>query len=305
LIISASRRTDIPAFYTRWFMNRIRAGYCTVPNPFNRRQVSAVSLTPENVDAFVFWTRNPQPLIPYLTELDRDGHRYLFNVTVMANPRVLDAGCPDVDTSIHNMHRLSERISPEKIIWRYDPIVCCSLTPADFHRKTFARIAKELQGCTTRCIISTLRVYRKSRKRLQKLADMGVELREWSHFEMTELMRQFADSATRCGMEIFSCAQENDLTPCGIKPGKCIDDGLIAKLFGIPLQLKKDPTQREKCGCVASKDIGMYDSCLYNCCYCYATSSIDRARINHVLHDADSPSLLGWHSAGLPAQAKA
>ena len=301
MIISASRRTDIPAFYARWFMNRIRAGYCTVPSPFNRRQVAAVSLTPENVDAFVFWTRNPMPLMPYLAELDGDGHNYLFNVTVMANPRMLDAGCPDVETSIRTMRRLSERISPERIIWRYDPIVCSNLTPADYHRKSFERIAHGLQGCTTRCIISTVRIYRKSRKRLHQLA--GLELKEWSHPHLAELLRELADCASRHGMEIFSCAQEHDFTPQGVKPGRCIDDALISRLFGIQLQIKKDPTQRDKCGCVASKDIGMYDSCLYNCSYCYATSSIERARINHVLHDADSPSLLGWHNAGLPAQA--
>ncbi len=124
MIISASRRTDIPAFYAEWFMQRIRAGYCTVPNPFNRGQVSTISLAPEDVDAIVFWTRFPRPLLPHLDELDRCGYRYYFQFTLLDYPRSLETHRPDVRQAVEAFRTLAERIGPERVIWRYDPIPC-------------------------------------------------------------------------------------------------------------------------------------------------------------------------------------
>ena len=294
MIISASRRTDIPAFYAGWFINRIRAGYCSVPNPFNPRQVSTVSLAVEDVAAIVFWTRNPRPLFPFLPELDARGYRYIVNFTLLNNPRLLDANCPDVKTSIDAFRRLSERIGSERVIWRYDPIVFSNLTDADFHRRTFEAIAKSLRGFTRRCIVSIVQVYRKSFRRLRAIADEGLQLTELDETEVQELVRYLSEAAGSCAMEIFSCAQAKDYTEFGVKPGKCIDGDYLARTFNIPLDIPKDPFQRPHCGCVSSKDIGMYDSCLYDCRYCYATSSHQRALENHRGHRPDSASLLGW-----------
>ena len=150
MIISASRRTDIPAFYAPWFMNRMRAGYCTVPNPFNRSQVSRISLRPEDVDVIVFWTRNPRPLLPALDELDDRGYRYYFQYTLLDNPRTLDPKSPPVDAAIATFQTLAERIGPARVIWRYDPSVLSSATGADFHLERYARIAAALrQGVKT------------------------------------------------------------------------------------------------------------------------------------------------------------
>lgn len=295
MIISASRRTDIPAFYAKWLMNRVRAGYCTVPNPFNAQQVIRVSLRPQEVDAVVFWTRNPRPLFPYLTELDERGYRYIFNLTVLNNPRQLDANCPSVRISVRTFRQLSERIGPERVIWRYDPIVLSNLTGDLFHRQTFEQIAEALQGYTQRCIISLVHVYRKCFRRLRDLAAQGLELRDWSSRQIVALMQYLADTASRHGIEIFSCAQEIDFSDYGIKPGKCIDADYLAQIFSVKLPSKKDPAQRNNCGCSISKDIGMYDSCLFDCRYCYATSSHQRALINYRRHNPNSPSLLGWH----------
>jgi len=295
VIISASRRTDIPAFYARWLMNRLRAGYCTVPNPFNANQVMHVSLKPRDVDALVFWTRNPRPLFPFLAELDERGYRYVFNFTLLNNPRQLDAHCPNVKSSVRIFRQLSERIGPERISWRYDPIVFSNLTDDAFHRRAFEMIAGELQGHTKRCIVSVVRVYRKSVKRLRDLAAQGVELAEWSGTEIAALMQYLSEAASHHGMEVFSCAQETDYSAYGVRPGKCIDAAYIGQIFGTELADKKDPAQRSKCGCSISKDIGMYDSCLFGCRYCYATGSLDRARSNYRKHHPDSPSLLGCH----------
>lgn len=300
MIISASRRTDIPAFYAPWFMNRIRAGFCHVPNPFNRNQVSRVALRPQDVDVIVFWTRNPHPIFSGLNELDSLGYRYYFQFTIMDNPRSVDSKSPPAEAAISAFKALSDRLGSERVIWRYDPIVLSPVTDADYHRLRFDRIAKQLHGYTTRSVISIMDVYKKAERRLQALAMQGVTLPphpivQWPGY--SELLEDIADMAVRHGMEIVSCAEDLDLTGYGILPGKCIDDGLIERVFGLRPSVKKDPSQRSACGCVVSRDIGMYDSCLFGCQYCYATSSFDRAAINHAEHDIESPSLIGHYEA--------
>ena len=297
MIISASRRTDIPAFYSEWFMNRIRAGYCAVPNPFNRKQVSFVSLKPEDVEAIVFWTRNPKPLMPYLKELDKSGHRYYFQYTVMDNPREIDPKTPPLSKTLNTFRDLADRIGPEKVIWRYDPVIFSTITGAVFHHHKYSIISEALHGYTLRSVISIVDIYRKISKRIRELKTQGVEIVEPEDEEIADIMHAFVDLAKNSDMEIVSCAEEIDLSVFGIRPGKCVDDDYIRKIFRINTTVKKDPSQRKVCGCVVSKDIGMYDSCLYGCCYCYATTSFDRARINYKTHDPQSPSLIGKYDA--------
>jgi hypothetical protein len=297
MIISASRRTDIPAFYAEWFMNRIRAGYCAVPNPFNRNQISHVWLKPEDVDVIVFWTRNARPLLLRLAELDERGYRYYFQYTVMDNPRVIDPKSPPLEASLKTFRELADRIGPQKVIWRYDPIVFSSMTGPEFHQATYQHIAQALRGYTYRSVISIVDVYRKAEKRLRELAKQGAELLPCEGKPFGDLMHALVHTADENDMEIVSCAEEIDLQPYGVRPGKCVDDEYIAKTFGINVTSKKDPSQREACNCVVSKDIGMYNSCLYGCQYCYATSSFERAKINYGKHNPNSPSLIGWYDA--------
>jgi len=302
MIISASRRTDIPAFYSEWFINRMRAGYCTVPNPFNRRQVSTVSLRPEDVDVIVFWTRNPRPLFRHLAELDACGYRYYFQYTILDNPAALDPSSPAVNSAIRTVCELAARVGSNRVIWRYDPIVLSSVTDVAFHLDRYAYIAKRLRGATQRSVISVMDLYRKAEKRLQGLAAQGLQSANTDALawpQVGELMQGLAATALQNEMEIVSCAEELDLTPFGIRPGKCVDDAWIQRVFGLNVTGKKDSSQRKACGCVASRDIGMYDACLFGCQYCYATSSFAQARLNHAAHDPRSPSLLGHYEAGL------
>lgn len=294
MIISASRRTDIPAFYATWFMHRVRAGFCTAPNPFNANQIRYVSLRPEDVDAIVFWTRNPRPLLPALDELDARGYCYYFQFTILDNPRQLDPHTPPVAAAVATFRRLADRIGPERVIWRYDPIVLSSITDARFHQERYAWIAAQLRGYTTRSVISVVDDYRKAARRLQTLATQGVVFPKQPPEtlpEFAEVMRTLVAAAQQNDMEIMSCAEEIDLTGYGVQPGKCIDDELLARIFGLQLGLRKDPGQRAACGCVVSCDIGMYDSCLFGCQYCYATSSFARAAANYAAHDPEAPSL--------------
>ena len=293
MIISVSRRTDIPAFYAKWFMNRIREGYCTVPNPFNPKQVSRISLEPEDVDVIVFWTRYPHPLMHFLDELDGRGYRYYFLYTLMNNPRALDPKSPSHKRSLNTFRELSHCIGRDKVIWRYDPIVFTRISDLNFHRETYQRIAEGLNGHTNRCIISMVDIYRKAAKRLQLLESKGIRIMEPPEEEFDELMKSMSDSAAMNGMNIQSCAEAPDPALHGIPPGKCIDDVLIHRVFGLDVSHRKDPSQRSDCGCVASRDIGMYDTCLFGCIYCYATTCLDRARERHRNHDPASPSLAG------------
>lgn len=293
MIISASRRTDIPAFYSEWFMNRIRAGYCAVPNPFNRNQISFVSLKPEDVEVIVFWTRNPRPLMSYLKELDRMGYCYYFQYTVMDNPRAIDPKTPPLKKALKTFRDLADQIGSEKVIWRYDPIFFNTITGTKFHREIYSKISRHINGYTFRSFVSIVDIYRKASKRIRELKDQGIEIVEPESEELADLMHAIVESANESGLDIISCAEEIDLSVFGIRSGKCVDDGYIRKTFRINVTGKKDPSQRRKCGCVVSKDIGMYDSCLYDCCYCYATGSFDRARINYKSHDPQSPSLIG------------
>jgi hypothetical protein len=292
MIISASRRTDIPAFYSRWLMSRLEAGYCLVPNPFNPKQVTVVSLKPEEVDVIVFWTRNASPLLPHLGELDRRGYRYYFLYTVMDNPRAVDPRCPPLKEALATFKTLSDRIGPERVFWRYDPIVFSTATGPAFHRKTYETIAAQLQGYTRRSIMSLVTVYKKARQRLSALRQAGIELTECDEEALAGLMRFLAFVARDKGMVLSSCAPERDLVPYGILPGRCIDDGLIREVFGLEGSHPKDPSQRKACGCVTSKDIGMYDTCVYGCAYCYATSGFEKAKENYRRHDPDAPSLI-------------
>ncbi|MHC4321061.1 MAG: DUF1848 domain-containing protein [Planctomycetota bacterium] len=297
MIISASRRTDIPAFYAQWFINRIRAGYCTVPNPFNRKQVSHILLCPEDVTNIVFWTRNPQPLIPYLKELDQLGYRYYFQYTVMNNPRLIDTMTPSLSSSLKIFKNLSDLIGPEKVIWRYDPVMISNITDIEFHKNTYKHIAESLRNYTQRSVISLLDIYPKLKKRLKALKESGVEIVDLNK-ELYErfdgLLYTLADVAEQCRMEIVSCAEDPDLTKYNIQPGKCIDDNYIKRVFGMNVTHKKDPFQREACGCVVSRDIGVYNTCLSGCQYCYATSSFEKARFLYENHNPESTSMVDY-----------
>ena len=260
-----------------------------MPNPYNPSQIATVSLKPEEVDVIVFWTRNPSPLLAHLRDLDRDGYHYYFLYTIMDNPSLLDPLSPSLETSTRTFRALADLIGPEKVIWRYDPIVFSRETTLEFHKKTYEKIARELRGHTARSIISTLTFYRKTSLRLKAA---GVKMISYEGDEHEALMTFIAQSATHNGMEVLTCAQEDDLEAYGIGRAKCIDDRYIKETFGLEVPDRKDPFQRRGCGCVVSKDIGMYDSCLFGCVYCYATSSFAKARENKRRHDPGAASLM-------------
>jgi hypothetical protein len=290
VIISASRRTDIPAFYARWFATRLRAGYCEVKNPFNAGQVSRVSLAPEDVAAIVFWTRDPRPMLPLLPKLRAMGHEPFFLVTLMDNPRAMDPKCPGPETSVPTFAALAEAL-PGRVTWRYDPLVLTEATPPDWHRRTFERLVSRLAGLTDRVMVSLMEPYRKIARRLAALAEAGYPLLTAEPDTTLGLLADLRDMAASRGMRLFTCSQSEAYVAAGIAPGRCIDPDWIAARTGKPVPEARDPHQRPRCGCAPSKDIGAYDTCPFGCAYCYASVNFVRSRANFARHDPEAPSL--------------
>ncbi len=300
MIISASRRTDIPAFYSEWFMNRIRAGYCQVPNPLNTKQIATVSLDPADVEAIVFWSKNPAPLIPYLDELDQRGFHYYFQFTLNNYPRAIEPNVPSFESRLETFRKLSERVGVLRVVWRYDPIIISNMTDYDFHREKFSWIADELRGATQRVMVSIVDFYKKTDNRLSKL-----EKEEGFLFErdvqyssgMSDLLKDLHQIAMQNSIEIFTCAEEVNFSSVGVPPGKCIDDGILMLIQPNMIRYKKDPVQRDSCLCSVSKDIGSNNTCIHGCQYCYATTNLEVAQRRHNEHDLDSPVLWGTPGA--------
>jgi hypothetical protein len=300
VIISASRRTDIPALYSQWFMNRVSAGWCAVRNPRNAGQVSRVSLAPEDVDCIVFWSKNPAPMLPHLDELDRRRLRYYFQYSLNDYPGELEPGVPPLDRRVRTFLDLAGHVGPLRLIWRYDPVIISSRTPADFHSERFARIAGELRGATRRVMLSVLDFYRKTDRRLTQLEQEGFlfDRQAASSADTIELLRHLAAIARGHDMEVFTCAEGGTLNETGIPPGRCIDEQLLNTLWGLNLRYVKDPAQRELCLCMLSKDIGMNNTCIHGCPYCYATGNQALAQRRHQEHDPGSTCI--WGNLELP-----
>lgn len=287
MIISASRRTDIPAFYSKWFFNRIKAGYILVPNPFNPKTISQVSLGPQVVDCIVFWTKNPAPMISRLDELQ--DYKYYFQFTLNPYGEDIEVNLPSIAARIETFKRLSDKIGKEKVIWRYDPILTNEKYDVDFHREAFSRLAEALKDHTEKCMIGFIDHYSHIRSVMGRNGVKPIERQE------IDLMAvSFRETIDKLPISLDTCTVKVDLRPLGIPSGACIDKELVERIAGYPVSARKDRNQRDICNCIESIDIGTYESCLNGCVYCYAIKEDSRtAQYNRQRHDADSPLLIG------------
>ena len=284
MIISASRRTDIPAFYADWFFNRIKEGYVCVRNPMNVYQVSSISLSPEVVDCIVFWTKNPAPMLSRLGELQN--YDYYFQYTVNAYGEDAEPCVPPLEERLRTFRELSERIGKERVIWRYDPIIFTDRYTPEFHLEQFTKIAGTLKGYTEKCVFSFVDIYpTKNQKNLKQLRQLTV-----SDDETETLIEGMARTAKDCSMVLATCAEKVDLARFGIEHNSCIDGKLIERIIGCPLKTSPDG-QREYCQCVKCDDIGSYDTCTHFCAYCYANFRHDTVKKKSELYDPTSPLL--------------
>ncbi|MGE5560556.1 MAG: DUF1848 domain-containing protein [Chloroflexota bacterium] len=308
MIISASRRTDIPAFFGEWFMRRVEAGFFVTANPFNPAQIRAYSLHPDDVDAIAFWTKNPAPFSRHLDAIDRRGYRYYFGVTLNDYPAIIEPGVPPLAERIEAFRRLSDRIGPERVMWRYDPVIISSATPAEYHLERLDRLAAALAGHTWRMIISFLDFYRKVKPRLDKLgASEGITFTDIAAPEHRDQLLALAAGisgiAAAAGISVQTCSEAVDLESVGIRHGTCIDADYIETVLGAPGPLRRDANQRTECLCAHSADMGAYNTCLFQCAYCYADFGAASVRANQGKHFVDSPMLIGRPTA-IPAIAK-
>ena len=266
MIVSVSRRCDIPRFQFEWFMDRLNAGCVEAVNPFNSRQVKRVSLIPEEC-VIIFWTRDPRNILATADELSYRGYRFYVMVTVTGYPLALEPSMVSTPKVLNAMKELARKIGADRVIWRYDPILLSSITDEDFHRENFKALAESLGGSVRRVIVSIYDEYRRSQQRLDGMEKAGgLRLID---ADVAGVLSCMAKSAEDAGMDIQSCARKEDFSPFGIKPGACVDSELIGKLWGLAIN-GKGKSLRPNCLCCKSVDIGTYGLCSARCVYCYA-----------------------------------
>lgn len=285
MILSVSRRTDVPNYYSEWFLNRIKDGYLYVRNPMNIHQVSKIDISPEVVDCIVFWTKNPEPMMNKLEQLKN--YKYYFQFTLTGYGKDIEPSLPHKrEKMIPIFRKLSEIIGKEKVVWRYDPIVITEAYSEEYHLKAFHEIASSLNGYCTRVVISFVDLYAKTKKNMK-----DIQMTDKSQKQLIDFSSKLAEIAKNNGMEIETCAELIDLSSSGITHSSCIDKNLIEKIIGCTIKVEKDKNQREECGCVESVEIGAYKTCLNGCKYCYANYSDERVKANRELYDVHSPIL--------------
>ena len=310
MIISASYKTDIPAFYGEWFMRRLQAGNCQMVNPYGR-QVYTVNLRREpddarreGVDGFVFWTKNIGPFLRHLPEIRALGYPFVVQHTINGYPRELEARVINHDRAVANMHKLAKEFGPKVAVWRYDPILITSLTPPQWHRDTFRRLASGLKGATDEVVISFAQTYKKAKRNLDVAANRSGFI--WSDHEpfaydderldeAKALVRHLAEIARENGMTLSVCSQERFLVE-GVGPAHCIEAARlreVANEFGVASERinAKIKGNRPQCECSASRDIGDYDTCPHGCVYCYAVMNRAVALDRYRRHNPDSDFL--------------
>lgn len=281
-VISASYRTDIPAFYGDWFMQRVREGYVRYQNPYGP-QVVTVSLRPQDVHAIVFWSKNYGPFLKHLDELEARGLDFYFHYTINNQPRVFEERVPPVEQTLQSFRVLAERYSPDHVQWRYDPILYSTVTAPEWHRATFADLAARLEGLTRRCYFSFADLYAKVERNLRKLPDT-VHVYDPPDEEKIALARELAEIAARHGITLYTCAE--DFAVRGpIRRGSCVDKEILDHLWPDKAQKMRFSSNRGKCGCYDSRDIGAYDTCPHGCIYCYAVLNRPLALKRYKNHD--------------------
>lgn len=283
MIISASYKTDIPAFYGDWFMNRLRAGSCKLVNPYGR-QVYTVSLTPPDVDGFVFWTKNLGPFLRRMPEVRSTGIPFVVQYAINGYPRSLEFSVVQADRSVEHMQRLAAEYGPRVAVWRYDPILFTTETPVDFHLRNFERLAHALEGTTDEVVISFAQIYRKTQRNMDWAArTFGFGWYDPPDDAKLALAQDLAEMALARGMQLTTCAQNQYLVP-GARPARCVDAARLSSVAGRTIAAPQKGN-RPDCECAQSRDIGDYDTCPHGCVYCYAVVNRQVAQQRFRQHD--------------------
>lgn len=285
MILNTGSRTDIPAYYSEWFYNRIKEGCVLVRNPYYPEQVSRYRLTPDVVDVICFCTKNPEPMIKRLEELRN--FRQLWYVTVTPYGKEIEPGVPEKTVIMDSFKRLSDIAGIKAVSWRYDPIFITEKYSLDFHLESFERMAENLQGYVDNCVISFIDLYEKTKRNFP-------DVREVRREEQEIIGREFVKTGKKYGILIRSCCEGTLLEKYGVDTSGCMTKEVIERAAGCPLAVPKSKKPaREMCSCLLGNDIGMYNTCGHGCIYCYANYDSETVMRNRKLHDPASPFLIG------------
>jgi hypothetical protein len=288
VIVSASYRTDIPAFYARWLMARLEAGYARVANPYGSGAYE-VSLRLGEVDGFVFWTRNLQPLLPHLDRV-REIAPFTVQFTVTAYPRSLETSVVAPEEAVAQLRELRSRYGARAAVWRYDPIMMTSEIDAEAHAVNFAALAGSLAGTVDEVVLSFVNPYRKTARNLDRAATRhGFVWHDPPADEKRVLLARLAAIAADSGIQATLCTQPDLIVP-GIGEARCIDAQRLSDVAQAPVSAKESGN-RPGCRCALSRDIGAYDTCPHGCVYCYAVAERDRALARYRAHDPEAERL--------------
>lgn len=284
MIINTGMRTDIPAFYSEWFINRIRAGYVLVRNPYRQDWITCYELNPDVVDCIAFCTKNPAPMLKYMEEV-KSFNQYWF-VTITPYGKDAEPNVPPKEKVMNDFISLSEIVGINCIGWRYDPIFIDNTYTVERHISAFEDMCKKLSGYTRVCVISFIDLY-------EKVIRNFPQIRTVSQNERITIGKAFSEIGQRYGITIKACAEGNDLAPYGVDCSGCMTQETFEAAIGCSLDIPKKKSQRAECSCVLGTDIGAYDTCAHLCRYCYANTSRDKVIRNMRLHDPSSPFLIG------------
>ncbi len=282
MIISASRRTDIPAYYWQWMVNRIKEGYVCVRNAYNAKQVSRICLHPHKIDCYVFWTKNLLPVLKNSEVLDTIP--FYFQHTITGYGKDVERNLPDKEDIINGFVKIAEKYGKNHIIWRYDPVFINPTYSLAWHKYKFEEMACKLADNTVKCTVSFLDTYGHILPWMKESQSRCLTIEE-----QKELLAHMVQVADYYGIYIDTCAEKGNFPK--VRHAHCIDKDLAEQVCGYTLDVDKDKTQRLECGCVSSIDIGYFSSCMNGCAYCYATHLAPNA--NHAQHDPASPLLIG------------
>lgn len=283
MILNVSGRTDIVAFYSDWFFNRLKAGFVDVRNPFNPKIVSRIKF--EDVDAILFCTKNPLPIISRINEINKP---MIFHITITPYKNDIEPNVPDKKLIIDGVKKISEIIGKENVVVRYDPIFISDKYNLEYHIKAFDKLCDLLSGYVDKIIVSFIDDYKNVRKNEKYLG-----YKEFTESDYEVLGKNFSKSAHRNNIMVHTCFEERNLTEYGFNRGECMSKSLAYKLTGKVFNQKWNARKEGKCKCVAMVDIGVYNTCNHLCKYCYANFNEDSVKINFKKHDPNSSLLIG------------
>ena len=289
MIINTGCRTDIPAFYSKWLMNRIKEGFVFVRNPYNPSQVTKYSLSPNVVDCLAFCTKNPEPMLKYLDELDIYKQYWFVTITPYGNN--IEPFVPDKEKVIESFKKLSNHIGANSIGWRYDPIFINNEFDVEKHIEHFKNMAEQLKGYTYNCTISFLDLYEKVKRN-------APDLRPPTKEEQIEIAKEFAKIGKNNNMTIHACCEKSFLEEYGLKCNGCMSQEIIEKAIDCKLNPLKRKNLRQQCNCLMGNDIGAYNTCGHLCKYCYANANKELVIQNIKKHNENSPFLIGNNEIG-------